>query len=83
VELLLGIDMGTGSSKGVLVDPSGTVIANETLSHSMQLPRPGWDEVDAEMLWWREICWLGQQVMITAPPERVYLFDNDTGDRLR
>jgi sugar (pentulose or hexulose) kinase len=40
VDLLLGIDMGTGSTKGLLVDPSGSVIASESVSHAMQLPRP-------------------------------------------
>ncbi len=40
--------MGTGSTKGVLVDTSGAVLASETVAHSMDLPRPGWAEVDAE-----------------------------------
>jgi xylulokinase len=56
VDLLLGIDIGTGSTKGVLVDGSGTVIASETVAHAMQLPRPGWAEVDAEAMWWHEVC---------------------------
>jgi xylulokinase len=56
VDLLLGIDIGTGSTKGVLVDRSGTVIASEMVAHAMQLPRPGWAEVDAEAMWWHEVC---------------------------
>ena len=48
MDLLLGIDMGTGSTKGVLVDASGAMLAVEMMAHSMQLPRPGWAEVDAE-----------------------------------
>jgi xylulokinase len=32
------------------------VIASETIAHSMNLPRPGWAEVDAEAMWWREVC---------------------------
>ena len=56
MDLLLGIDLGTGSTKGVLVDTSGVVLASETIAHSMELPRPGWAEVDAEELWWREVC---------------------------
>jgi xylulokinase len=56
VDLLLGIDMGTGSTKGVLVDTAGVVIASTTLPHAMNLPRPGWAEVDAESTWWREVC---------------------------
>ena len=32
MDLLLGIDMGTGSTKGVLVDATGSVIASETIA---------------------------------------------------
>jgi xylulokinase len=67
VDLLLGIDMGTGSTKGLLVDPSGSVIASESVSHAMQLPRPGWAEVDAEALWWREICDIGRALTAQMP----------------
>jgi xylulokinase len=63
VDVLLGIDMGTGSTKGVLVDASGSVIASETVAHSMQLPRPGWAEVDAEGMWWREVCDISTKLM--------------------
>lgn len=51
-ELLLGIDMGTGSTKGVLTTPSGEIVATAVRSHSMSLPRPGWAEVDAPTVWW-------------------------------
>jgi xylulokinase len=66
VGLLLGIDMGTGSTKGVLVDASGSVIASETVAHSMQLPRPRWAEVDAEAMWWREVCDISAALMAEA-----------------
>lgn len=67
VDLLLGIDMGTGSTKGVLVDTSGAVVATETLAHSIDLPRPGWAEVDAEALWWREVCEISNRLMAKKP----------------
>ena len=67
MEVLLGIDMGTGSTKGVLVDTSGSVIATETVAHSMDLPRPGWAEVDAENLWWREVCGISTALMARMP----------------
>jgi xylulokinase len=67
VDLLLGIDMGTGSTKGVLVDTSGSVLASQTIPHSMDLPRPGWAEVDAESVWWREVCALGSELMAQLP----------------
>lgn len=55
--LLLGIDLGTGSSKGVLTDPDGTVVATAVRPrpHSMSMPRPGWAEVDAESVWWQDV----------------------------
>ena len=67
VDLLLGIDMGTGSSKGVLVDPAGVVIAAESIAHGIELPRPGWAEVDAETLWWGEVCALSRRLLDRAP----------------
>jgi xylulokinase len=67
VDLLLGIDMGTGSSKGVLVDAAGSVLASETIAHSMNLPRPGWAEVDAEAMWWREVCAISTTLMARMP----------------
>ena len=39
--LLLGIDIGTGSSKGVLTDADGTVLAISEQPHDLSLPRPG------------------------------------------
>jgi xylulokinase len=67
VDLLLGIDMGTGSTKGVLVDAAGTVVATETIAHAMNLPRPGWAEVDAEALWWREVCDVSNALVSRLP----------------
>lgn len=67
MDLLLGIDMGTGSTKGVLVDTTGSVLASETIPHSMSLPRPGWAEVDAESVWWREVCAIGAALMAKMP----------------
>lgn len=67
MDLLLGIDMGTGSTKGVLVDADGAVIATETVAHAMNLPRPGWAEVDAEGLWWREVCEIAGTLVSRVP----------------
>ena len=67
MDLLLGIDIGTGSTKGVLVDATGSVIASHTIAHSMSLPRPGWAEADAEALWWREVCQISTALMAPLP----------------
>jgi xylulokinase len=58
-ELLIGVDLGTGSSKGVLARPDGEVVATAERMHELSLPRPGWAEHDAEKVWWKdftEIC---------------------------
>src|SRR5262249_3771237 len=54
-------------TKGVLVDTAGTVVASETIAHSMSLPRPGWAEVDAEAMWWREVCDISAALMSKMP----------------
>ncbi len=58
-KLLLGIDIGTGSSKGVLTKTDGTIIGISEQPHDLSLPQPGWAEHDAETIWWqdfKEIC---------------------------
>jgi xylulokinase len=47
-DLLLGIDIGTASTKGVLTTVDGDVVATAVRKHTMSLPRPSWAEVDAE-----------------------------------
>ena len=57
--LLLGIDIGTYSAKGVLCTPEGEVVASHVVEHDLSLPRPGWAEQDADAVWWNgfvEIC---------------------------
>ena len=68
MDLLLGIDLGTGSTKGVLVDPAGAVLASATIPHAMNLPRPGWAEVDAEVTWWGEVCQISRRLLAQMPP---------------
>ena len=53
--LLLGVDVGTSSAKGVLTEPDGTVVARATVQHQMDVPRPGWAEQDADAVWWSSL----------------------------
>ena len=68
MDLLLGIDMGTGSTKGVLVDTAGEVVASATIPHSMNLPRPGWAEVDPVTTWWGEVCQISRRLTAEMRP---------------
>lgn len=49
----LGIDVGTGGSRAVLIDADGRITASATVEHVMfASPNVGWAEQDAED-WWR------------------------------
>ncbi|MBM6401404.1 FGGY-family carbohydrate kinase [Phycicoccus sp. MQZ13P-5] len=63
--MVLGIDIGTGSSKGVLATPDGTVVATATRPRegSMSMPRPGWAEMDAEQVWWADVVALCRELV--------------------
>jgi xylulokinase len=51
-ELLVGIDVGTYSSKGVLVQPDSNVLCSHVVEHKMDIPHAGWAEQDSEKVWW-------------------------------
>ena len=53
---LLGIDVGTGGTRAVLIDSRGRVISSATAEHApMSSPRIGWAEQSPED-WWRATC---------------------------
>lgn len=54
-EVLLGIDIGTSSTKAALTRPDGTVVATAERPHATSMPRPGWVEHDAEGVWWGDV----------------------------
>ena len=47
----MGIDTGTNSSKGVIMDDAGKVISVSSTQHEMTNPQPGHYEHDAEKDW--------------------------------
>jgi xylulokinase len=54
-KLLVGVDIGTTASKGVLVDVDGNVLAYQIREHAVSTPRPGWCEMDADEVWWADL----------------------------
>lgn len=53
-KFLLGVDIGTYSSKGVLVQEDGNVVASHSTPHTMDMPKPGFFEHDADKVWWHD-----------------------------
>ncbi|WP_019010891.1 FGGY-family carbohydrate kinase [Deinococcus aquatilis] len=54
-ELLLGIDVGTYSSKGVLVTSAGKILRQHVIPHGVSFPAPGYAEQDADAVWWSDV----------------------------
>ena len=53
LDVVLGVDIGTSSSKGILVALDGRVVRTAVREHSVSRPLPGHVEMDGD-LWWRE-----------------------------
>lgn len=51
-DLLLGLDLGTGGTRAILVAADGSIVAGHSVDHPLSTPRPGWAEQDPED-WWR------------------------------
>jgi xylulokinase len=52
---LIGLDIGTTSTIGVLVDPAGRILASESRPVTLSSPAPGWSEEDPGE-WWANAC---------------------------
>ncbi|MET9487992.1 FGGY-family carbohydrate kinase [Nocardia sp. NPDC006630] len=64
--MLLGIDIGTSGSKGVLVDHHGMVDMRAERPHRVSTPRPGWVEHDAETVWWSDFVGIARELVAAA-----------------
>ena len=71
-KLLLGVDIGTNESKGVLIDGSFRPIAVFSGPHTMENPQPNYFEMDAE-IWWSDFCKISRGLMEQAGvgPEQI------------
>ena len=69
----LGIDIGTGSSKGVLVDSAGTVLRQARRDHVTATPQPGWFEHDSETVWRADLIGICRELLAgdVEPPSAV------------
>ncbi len=71
-QLLLGVDIGTNESKGVLIDESFRPIATASVPHAMENPQPNYFEMDAE-IWWSDFCAITRRLLdqTGARPEQI------------
>jgi xylulokinase len=61
----LGIDVGTGGTRAVLIDSNGQIVSSATVEHiPFASPRPGWAEQDP-LDWWRAAAEAVRRVLAT------------------
>jgi xylulokinase len=65
----LGIDISTTSSKALLIDEQGSVVAVTSSPHTLQTPKPLWAEQDP-VEWWQAVSSSIQAVLIKAGIKR-------------
>ena len=61
--VLMGIDIGTSASRGILATLEGEVIAEHTTPHGFDIPHPGWAEHDADEVWWHDFCLISRALL--------------------
>jgi xylulokinase len=81
-ELLLGVDIGTSSTKGVLARPDGEVVATAERPHELDIPRPGWAEHDAEGVWWADFVSICRELLEGADDRVVAVCTSGIGASL-
>jgi len=72
-QFLLGFDIGTTNSKGLVVDTDLGVVATASIPHGVSTPNPGWAEHDAAEVWWGEFVTIVRE-MLSEPglaPDRI------------
>jgi len=64
--LLLGFDIGTFSSKGLLVAEDGHVVAQRFVEHGLDIPEAGRAEHDPDRVWWGDFLAICRGILATA-----------------
>ena len=67
---MIGVDIGTSSSKGVLVDLDGRVLRSSVVQHAVDRPAAGMVEMDATF-WWDELVTICRDVLSDGAAEPV------------
>ncbi len=58
----MGIDIGTGGTRTLLIDEQGKLVASASAEHPLSLPAPGWAEQNPGD-WWSTTCRTVQAVL--------------------
>lgn len=70
-DYLLGIDIGSYESKGVLTDTLGKIHAQHVVKHKLEFLGEGRVEHDAESIWWSEFCEIARTLAARVDPSEI------------
>lgn len=62
LKYFIGIDVGTNSSKGAIIDEECRIIASAAVGHTVENPQPGYFEQDADGVWWKDVCSIARKL---------------------
>lgn len=62
-EYLLGVDIGTSSSTGIIVDRDLNIHGSVSVEHETVYPKQGWAEHDADEVWWDDFVSISQPLL--------------------
>ena len=62
MSLVIGIDIGTSSTKTLLLNGEGQVITSASASYQISTPRTGWVEQETDE-WWQAVCATVRQIV--------------------
>ncbi len=65
---MIGLDLGTTNCKAVLLDGEGRVRATASHGYSLQVPHPGWAEMDVRHVWEAVTAVLREMAASETPP---------------
>jgi len=60
---LLGVDIGTSGSTGIIVDRELTLVDSVSVEHDTEYPKQGWAEHDADDVWWGDVVSITQELL--------------------
>jgi xylulokinase len=65
MDCVIGLDIGTTSTTGILIEPTGGVLSMYSRAVTLSAPRPGWAEEDPHE-WWRNVCAIVPELLATG-----------------
>lgn len=63
MKYFMGIDIGSQSSKGVIINEEGFIEISYSIEHEMYSPKEGYFEQDANKIWWGEFCKISKELI--------------------